>query len=278
MLADHLEWLADRHEDRTFSRVHLGDLHEPVDPPADYWGACDVDEMIPDIRTWRFEDVANPSVSPTVERYRIHRRRLYWAAAEYVDNRLSAFQTCADEPLPETLVVVCGDRSEAFWEHAAFAADWFADPRLAYCVGHGGAPYEAVTRVPLCVGGTSAAVDRTHEGDTDLESASNRPRRSALANRHRTDDPRGGRPPRSVARRRNVARHAREDRRLLVESDRYGYETKAVYDGDRKLSVSAGDDVIAGFSLSKETPCTLADHPPGYHAGRLRSTDRREGP
>ncbi|GAB3670224.1 sulfatase-like hydrolase/transferase [Halopiger thermotolerans] len=261
VLSNHLEWLADRRDERTFSYVHLGDLHEPVDPPADYWDARDVDETIPDVRTWRFEDVADPSASPTVERYRTHRRRLYRAAAEYVDNRLSAFRTRADELLPETLVVVCGDHGEAFWEHAAFAADRFADPRPAYCVGHGGAPYEAVARVPLCVGGTSAAADRIREGDAALESASNRPdpdgRRSLIDVAPTVLEAVGLPAPSGVAGTSLAA--SVEDRRLLVESARYGYEKKAVYDGDRKLLVSAGDGVVAGFSLPEETPCTLAD-------------------
>lgn len=61
VLSDHLEWLADCRDRRTFSYVHLGDLHEPVDPPADYWDGRDAGETIPDVQTWRFEDVADPS-------------------------------------------------------------------------------------------------------------------------------------------------------------------------------------------------------------------------
>ncbi|WP_408957589.1 sulfatase-like hydrolase/transferase [Natrinema sp. 74] len=257
VLADHLEWLADRRGERTFSYVHLGDLHEPVDPPADYWATHDIDGTIPDIRTWRFEDVAEPS--PTVERYRTHRRRLYRAAAEYVDNRLAAFLTRVEDFVEETLVVIVGDHGEGFWERAAFHADNFADPRPAYCVGHGGAPYESVARVPLCVGGSS--VDRGSGLTTGLEDG------PALADN--SGD--GGEERRSLI---DVAPTVLENvgfrvspaldgaslassvanRRLLVESARYGYEKRAVYDGDRKLLASRGDDVAVALSLPDERP------------------------
>ena len=257
VLSDHLEWLADRRGERTFSYVHLGDLHEPVDPPADYWAVHDVDESIPDVRTWRFEDVAEPS--PTVERYRTHRRRLYRAAAEYVDNRLSAFLTRSDDFLEETLFVIVGDHGEAFWECAAFHAERFADPRPAYCVGHGGAPYESVTRVPLCVGGSG--VDPAREFTTGLEDGPNLAdsgrdagdeRRSLIDVAPTVLDAVGLRVPPALDGASLSSSVA--DRRLLVESARYGYEKRAVYDGDRKLLASRGDDVAVSLSLADETP------------------------
>lgn len=52
VLSDHLEWLAARRDERTFSYVHLADLHESVGPLADYWDVHDVDETIPGVRTW----------------------------------------------------------------------------------------------------------------------------------------------------------------------------------------------------------------------------------
>ncbi len=256
VLEDHLEWLLDRRDERTFSYVHLGDLHEPVDPPADYWAAHDVDEAIPDVRTWRFEDVAEPS--PTVERYRTHRRRLYRAAAEYVDNRLSAFRRRADGFLEETLVVVVGDHGEGFWERATFHADRFADPRPAYCVGHGGAPYECVTRVPLCVGGSgldretafAAALEDGpslgDDGDTGSE------RRSLIDVMPTVLEAVGLRVPPALDGASLSSSVA--ERRLLVESARYGYEKRAIYDGDRKLLASRGDDVAVSLSLPDETP------------------------
>jgi arylsulfatase A-like enzyme len=263
LLADHLEWLTDHRDERTFSYVHLGDLHEPVDPPADYWMTHEVDETIPDVRTWRFEDVVEPS--PTVERYRVHRRRLYRAAAEYVDNRVSSFRTRADELLSETLFVVAGDHGEAFWEHAAFHADRFADPRPAYCVGHGGAPYESVTRVPLCVDGSAIETETVAgiERGTDIPAAfgssasgEDGERRSLIDVAPTVLEAVGLDVPSDLDG--TAVTSPVDDRRLLVESARYGYEKRAVYDGDLKLIASRGDDVTVGLSLPDETPLTLS--------------------
>lgn len=51
------------------------------------------------------------------------------------------------------------------------------------------------------------------------------------------------------------------ERRLLVEGVgvRDGYEEMTVYDGDRKLVVSRGDDTAVGFALPEETPCELPE-------------------
>jgi len=257
VLANHLEWLADHRDERTFSYVHLGDLHEPVDPPADYWAAHEVDGTIPDIRTWRFEDVVEPS--PTVERYRTHRRRLYRAAAEYVDNQISAFRMRADDLLPETLFIVASDHGEAFWEHAAFHAEQFADPRPAYCVGHGSAPYESVTRVPLCVDGSAIGpetiVGVEREGVTCERADGSR--RSLIDVTPTVLEAAGLRIPSDFDGSSLTARVS--DRRLLVESTRYGYEKRALYDGDRKVIASQGDDVVVETSLSEpeDEPRTL---------------------
>lgn len=128
----------------------MADLHEPIDPPRDYWQTHGVSE-VPDVRRWRFEDVTE--ATPTVERYRRNRQGLYEATVEYVDNRLEAYHRCVTDLLDDVAFVMVGDHGEGFWEQAAFHAERFADPRPAYYVGHGGAPYEAITRVPLLVDG-----------------------------------------------------------------------------------------------------------------------------
>ena len=246
LLADHRDWFADRRGERTFSYLHLADLHEPVDPPEAYWETHDVAEL-DGIRGWRHEDVVEPS--PTVERYRRHRRRLYRAAVEYVDNRLSMHLRRMTDLLDDVAVVVVGDHGEAFWEHAAFHADKFADPRPAYCVGHGGAPYEAMTRVPLCVEGLDATVDGRPSSLIDVA-----PTVASATGVDLPDcdgmslDDRGA---------------DGDDRVLLTEGTRYGYEKKAAYGragGDRwKLVVSHGDDVEIGFALPEECPRELPD-------------------
>ena len=247
VLAEHGSWLADREEQRTFSYLHLSDLHEPVDPPAEYWSSHDVDESIPGIRRWRHEDV--PRLSPTGERYRRHRKRLYEAAAEYVDERLSAHYARLTDRLDDVVFVVTGDHGEGFWERAPFHEAHFADPRPAYCVGHGGAPYEPITRVPLAFAASgSRTVPRTGDLDARVSLVDVAPTVREMVG---LDDPRSGKPtePGSKPTGATSLLDAVPERQLLVEGMRYGYEKKAVYDGDRKLIVSRGDNVSAGFSL-----------------------------
>lgn len=252
LLSEHESWLADRRDERTFSYLHLSDLHEPVTPPVAYREAHDVDDSIPGIERWRYEDV--PRGSPTVERYRTHRKRLYGAAAEYVDDRLAASRARLADRVDDALVIVVGDHGEGFWEQAAFHAAHFADSRPAYCVGHGGAPYEAVTRVPVAFAGTGG-VDGVEIADVDarvslIDVAPTVLDAVGLGGVSAGATAGGTAPsPAGVSLLGSVP-----ERRLLVEGVRYGYEKKAVYDGDRKLVVSRGDGVTAGFSLPDETP------------------------
>lgn len=248
LLADHAAWLADRHDRPTFSYLHLSDLHEPVDPPDDYWDAHRVAD-IDGVTRWRHEDVVE--ATPTVERYRRHRRRLYFAAAEYVDNQLAAHYRRLDDLAGGDLVLmVTGDHGEGFWERAQLHADLFADPRPAYCVGHGGAPYEPITRVPLRATGLDIPPGRR---SSLIDVA---PTLLAAAGLDvPTSDGRMTVPGDGVA----LAEPVPDDRRLLVEGCRYGFEKKAVYGDDHKLVVSKGDDVALGLSLPDDRPAVLSE-------------------
>ncbi|WP_435179294.1 sulfatase-like hydrolase/transferase [Halorussus sp. AFM4] len=255
VLGDHLSWLGERRDRPTFSYLHLADLHEPVDPPADYWRAHDVDPSIPDVRSWRYEDVTE--TTPAVARYREHRRRLYRAAVEYVDNRLAAYHRRLTDLLGDVALVAVGDHGEGFWERAAHAARHFGDSRPAYCVGHGGAPYEALTRVPLRVAGLDGL------SALDAGSSSTRDAPVSLVDVAPTladavgFDPGTADSDDRAAGGVSLFGDVPEDRIALVESGRYGYEKKAAYSRGYKLVVSRGDDYAAGFSVPDEEPVDL---------------------
>ena len=89
VLSAHLDWLGDHADERTFSFVHLADPHIPVDPPAKYWEAHDIDGDIPDLRNWAYQRDFDPGEAG--ERYREHRRRLYRASVDYVDDALKRY-------------------------------------------------------------------------------------------------------------------------------------------------------------------------------------------
>ena len=250
VLDGYLTWLDQRDPGRSFAYLHLCDLHEPVDPPAAYWRAHDVDGSIPDIRRWRFEGDPDPGVDRAAEaaRYRRHRRRLYDAALEYVDDQLRGFHENVGERFGDDVVLVAtGDHGEAFWEHSAFDAARFVDSRPAYGVDHGGTPYEAIARVPLAVDGLSLA-----DVDDVLHPAS-------LVDVAPTLLDAVGLPGATDASGHSLVEGVPIDRIPIVEAARYGHEKKAAYFDGWKLLVSRADDQAVGFALPEEEPSDLPE-------------------
>lgn len=236
VLDDHLQWVAGR--DRTFGFVHLADPHIPVDPPGEYWDAYDVDADIEDIRNWRYKD--DVECGQACQRYREHRRRLYRASVDYVDDVLAWYAGRLEEIVEDPLLVVTADHGEALWEHVAFDVEHFDGTG---CVDHGGAPYEALARVPLL---TNADWDLSSGGLVSLiDIAPTITDAVGIEGPETTGSSLRDGPP--------------EDRLPLVEGSLSGYEKKAVYDGEYKLLVSRGHDVEAGFSLPDEEPTPVPD-------------------
>lgn len=240
VLDEYLNWVGTRRNRPTFGYLHLSDLHEPVTPPTEYWETHEIDRDIPNITGWDYTDGTD---SEAAERYRTHRRRLYRAGVDYVDDQLASFfEEFVQRLDTEPVVVVTSDHGEALWEQAEFDAEHFYDSRPAYAVGHGGTPYESVARVPLLgynidvSGPNTSLVDVT---PTLLERLGIDPL-SAIDGHALSDSVPG-------------------DRIRLIEATRYGYERKAAYLDEWKLLVSPGDDEAVGFSLPEETPTVLPD-------------------
>ena len=228
----HLDWVAGR--DRTFSFLHLADPHIPVDPPEEYWEAHDVDRSIDGLENWAYR--TDVDCAGDCERYREHRRRLYRAAVDYVDDALAEYTAALDSTLADSLLFVTADHGEALWDHVEVDTDRFDGNG---CVGHGGAPYEGLARVPLLTDADWQLPDRASLVDLaptfadvagiDWSPPSGRSLRS--------DEPRDG--------------------MVLVEGTLDGHERKAIYDGAYKLIVSNGDDVELGYSLPGEEQTTI---------------------
>ncbi|WP_277554142.1 sulfatase-like hydrolase/transferase [Halobaculum limi] len=247
VIDDFLQWFDRRRDGRTCSYLHLGDLHEPVDPPTAYWDRFDVDDSIDGIRRWRFRADTDPG--PEGERYRRHRRRLYRAAAAHVDARLEVLR----ERLPDDVaLVVTGDHGEALWEQSTLDRRTFRDSRPAYGIDHGGTPFEAVARVPLAVDGLDVR-DRGTPSLVDIA-----PTLLDALGQMETLATSGC----------SLSRGVPEDRVPLVEAARYGHEKKAVYRDGWKLIVSRGDDAAVGFRLPDDSGATAeeADLPPDVEA------------
>lgn len=227
------DWLAGR--DRTFAYLHLADPHIPVDPPAEYWEKHEVDTGISGLRRWRYGDVVDPT--PEVERYREHRRRLYRATVDYVDDEVAAL---SDDLPDDTALVVTSDHGEAFWEQVALDTERFDGTGTT---GHGGTPYEGVARVPLLADGLDLCTD----GDGYVSLVDLAPTLLDAAGLSADLDATGhsmlgGVPP---------------DRMPLVEGTMHGYEKKAVYRGEWKLV--AAEHATAEFALPGEELATIPD-------------------
>ncbi|MFC7202995.1 sulfatase-like hydrolase/transferase [Haloferax namakaokahaiae] len=255
VFGDYEQWLDERPRDRTFSYLHVGDLHEPVEPPLPYWGRYDIDREIPHLTTWDYEEVTDPG--PEGERYRDHRKRLYRAALAYVDDRLARLHhTLTRQFGDDVALVVTGDHGEAFWEHTAFDADHFVDSRPAYCVDHGGTPYESLARVPLAVDGLDLGTGDDESGD-DSPGTDNDDGLASLIDLAPTILDVTGLSDAFETTGVPLQSGVPADRIALVESARYGYEKKAAYLADWKLVVSRRDDESVGFRLPDEVPTDL---------------------
>ncbi len=231
---DYLDWVSGR--DRTFAFLHLADPHIPVDPPEEYWTAHDIDRSTDGIRNWRYE--TDTACEGECERYREQRRRLYRAAVDYVDDALESFAGGLDRTTGESQLVVTADHGEALWDQVAVDVEQFDGTG---CVGHGGAPYEGLARVPLLTDADWSPTD----GVSLVDLAPTAARAAGIDWESPSGYPLQSEPP--------------ADRLPLVEGSLEGHERKAVYDGAYKLVVSPSDGVELGYELPAEEQTTVPE-------------------
>jgi arylsulfatase A-like enzyme len=212
------EWLSGR--DRWFCHLHLGDPHAPLDVPDEHRDTFDVPET-DDLEDWRFRETTD---GEEFESYRDARLRAYDAAVRGADDALAGLLTKVDD---DTVVVVCGDHGEAFWEHPDLERRLNDDPRGYYATDHGHSVLEEVARVPLWI--RAPGVENHDEGKSDrpvsLVDVTPTVLRALDA-----DVPEG-------VSGRDLG-DAPIDRALLCEETAYGYNQRAVWqDGQKAISV-----------------------------------------
>lgn len=207
VFSDYLSWLNKNLGSKTFSYLHLADLHSPVSPPEEYWRTHSVDESVDNITKWDYE---SGSESESAQHYRQHRKRLYRAAADYVDTELEGLINQIEKHINGNITtVITSDHGEMFWEHSEFDRDRFYDHREYYSIGHGGTPFEGVTRVSLLgrnISLTEGPMSLVDIAPTLLEAI-------------------GVSPPAAMSGH-TLQYQASDDRILLTEASRYGYEKK----------------------------------------------------
>jgi arylsulfatase A-like enzyme len=106
------------------------------------------------LEDWRFRESTD---GDAFEAYRDARVRAYDAAIRGADDALAGLLEGIDD---DTVVVVCGDHGEAFWEHVALERRLNDDPRGYYGTDHGHSVLEDVARVPLWIRAPDVDVGR----------------------------------------------------------------------------------------------------------------------
>lgn len=225
LVDDFKSWWANAND--RFGYLHLGDLHQPLEiPEKQPFG--DVDEDLAEVTKWDYREDAD--TDENFEYYRSQRMLLYDTLLAKVDRQIEHLVDFLRHrgELEDTVVVVVGDHGEELWEHATREAEAYRDPRGFYGVGHGHALFEPVVRVPLVL--------RTPSGTASLPT---RPSTVTIASRVLREAATG--PVDDIIHHVRTDYHPNSDV-VLAEGIGYGYEKKAVYDGDHKYVHSAGED------------------------------------
>lgn len=267
-VATAMEWLEGR--DRWFCQLQLGDPHAPLDVPDRHRETFDVPEMA-DLADWRYRESTD---GEGFESYRDARIRAYDAAVRGADDALAAlFESLADD----TIVVVCGDHGEAFWEHVELERQLNDDPRGYYGTDHGHSVLEDVARVPLWVKAPGVTPGRSDD-PISLTAVVPAVLDALDVEVHGSSTTEDGLEPLDLE-------TARTRRPPLCEETAYGYNQRAVWVDDRKLVAVPATDTQFAFdvrdgaesdpldAVPKELTAALDSYGSGVAGGETISVD-----
>lgn len=234
LISDFKTWIDKNMDKNTFSYLHFSDLHQPTNPPSKYWKKYNVNEDIDDIVNWG--GYTDEWSGKQAEKFQENKKQLYRASLNYVDEQIESLLKHIKAKYSNPEIIITSDHGEAFWEWAEFDAEHFYDSRPAYCVGHGGTPYESISKIPIMYENVqfSSGLCSTIDITPTLLSVNNIQTKEDLTGLSQSD-------------------RYPTDRKLLIESASYGYEKKAIYESDFKLLRSRGDKETIAFKIPEET-------------------------
>lgn len=239
ILSDYLQWRDGRN--RTFSYLHLGDLHTPIQPPARYLRT----RGVPLDKGENLQRCTIFDGCDDCQHYRRTRLNLYDAAYDYVEDQLAALVEHVSE---DTLVVVTGDHGEGFWEHAD-VDQLMTDSRPNYGGGHGGTPFDMIARVPVGLSVPDDGLSLQSGGWASLRDLGVTLLESTVG------DP--------VFPGRSWHSSTPSDSIAICEATRFGVERKAAYQAGNKVIRSETDDVTLTARIKRNKPgeefCELSD-------------------
>lgn len=245
-------WMTGR--DQWFCYLHLGDPHAPLNIPDEHRETFDVPDL-DGLEDWRFRETCD---SEGFETYRDARIRAYDAAIRGADDALASLLPELDD---DTVVVVCGDHGEAFWEHPELERRLNDDPRGYYATDHGHSVLEEVARVPLWV--RAPDTDRV-VSDRPISLVDVTPTVLSALGADVPEDT-TGHPVSSLP----------DERKLLCEETAYGYNQRAVWCGEQKAITVPETGTILGFALDGSLEKEPLDEIPDGLVDALASFDAR---
>lgn len=232
VLSDYLSWREGR--DSTFAYLHLGDLHAPINPPQRYTKKRNVDLSLPEIRHIRRYSTDFDENDPECRNYRKQKLALYRSAIDYLSNQISEF---VKEVESDTILSITGDHGEAFWEHQN-QDEKMTDSRPNYCFGHGGTPFDVISRVPAGIHTPTVGSVLPEGGRASLRDIPATISELVLEN--------------PIAPGRSWTDDIPTDRTVISEGVRYGVERKAAYQGKNKIIRSKYDGVTLPSRISDD--------------------------
>lgn len=235
IIRDFLQWL-DGKRGAFFAYLHLGDTHEPLNPPESFRNYFGKVKRLKNIERWAFQKPEEQK-GREFEEFRRNKLLLYDNTIRYVDHLFEWLHHELERRglLEDTLVIFTGDHGEEFWEHAKMEAEHFYDPRGIYGVGHGHNVFNEITEVPLAVEGPVKDLKMASRSLIDL--APTILEMWGVELPYELD----GRP---------LSRKPRKF--LLTEATGYGYEKKSLTVGGLKFLYAPEDGVEWVFLLDKD--------------------------
>jgi len=154
IVSDFFKWLDKIGNKNFFAYIHLGDTHQPLNPPRRFRNYFGTVENLKNIEIWAFQK-PHEQRGKAFERFKENKILLYDNTIRYVDYLFEKIYRELERRglLDNTIIVFTADHGEEFWEHAELEAKNFYDPRGVYGVGHGHNVFNEIIEVPIAVDG-----------------------------------------------------------------------------------------------------------------------------
>ncbi|WP_457742592.1 sulfatase [Thermococcus sp.] len=235
IIKDFLNWL-DKKGESFFAYLHLGDTHEPLNPPETFKNYFGRVKKLRNIERWAFQRPEEQK-GREFEEFKENKILLYDNTVRYVDYLFEGIHGELEKRglLENTLLFFTGDHGEEFWEHGELEAKHFYDPRGIYGVGHGHNVFNEIIEIPLAVEGPLKGLKTENRSLVDLAPTILEAWKVELP--YLLD---------------GSSLRKKPKRFLLSEATGYGYEKKSFIIGNLKFLYAPEDGVEWIFFLNRD--------------------------